>query len=133
VVAAFTVLITLAARERDDLRESIAMLAPRAARVQEQQNAGLEAASALDPAAGPLDLLLALTRVPGASDVTLLQVDFSPADVLLRAHASSASTALQYAQLAREAEELADWQWEAPPPELAADESAVFEMKGTNL
>lgn len=129
-VAVMMVMITLALREQAMLREKVAELSPRAARVLDQKRAWQEAAPAVDPSQGPLQLLLALQEPESSMEVTLMEVEFTPQRVLLRGHTSNASTALQYSQEIQQSESLLAYDWEAPPPELGSDESATFELKG---
>lgn len=128
--AVLMVMITLALREQAMLRDKVATLSPRAVRVLDQRRAWQEAAPAVDPGQGPMQLLLALQEPPSSPNVTLMEVEFTPQRVLLRAHAENASTALQYSEEVQQSELLLAYDWEAPPPELGADESATFEMKG---
>ncbi len=129
-VAVMMVMITLALREQAVLRDQVAGLSPRAARVLDQQRAWKEAASAVDPSQGPLQFLLALQAPEASPEVTLMEVEFTPQRVLLRGHTGGASMALQYSQEIQQSELLMAYDFEAPPPELSADESATFELKG---
>lgn len=129
-IALMSILITLEVRQRNDLLEQVASLSPKAARVLDQKRAWQEAAPAVDPSQGPLQFLLGLQEPSSSTDVTLLDLDFTPKQVMIRAHATEASTALQYAEEIQQAEQLFAYSWETPPPEMAADESATFELKG---
>lgn len=129
-VAIMMVMITLALREQHHLRDQVAELSPRAARVLDQRRAWQEAAPAVDPSQGPLQFLLALQQPSSSPEVTLMDVEFTPQRVVLRGHTEVTSTALQYSQEIQESELLMAYEWEAPPPELGADESATFELKG---
>jgi hypothetical protein len=130
VVAVMMVMITLALREQAMLRDKVAEVSPRAARVLDQKRAWQEAAPALDPGRGPLQFLLGLQEPGAAGEVTLMHLEFTPQKVMLRGHTATASLALQYSEEIQQGEMLAAYEWEAPPPELAADESAMFELKG---
>ncbi len=129
-VAVMMVMITLALREQTMLRDKVAELSPRAARVLDQKRAWQEAAPAVDPSQGPLQFLLAMQEPQVSADVTLMEVEFTPQRVVLRGHTTNASTALQYSEEIQQSDLLAAYDWEAPPPELGADESATFELKG---
>ena len=129
-VAVMMVMITLALREQNQLRDQVAELSPRAARVLDQRRAWQEAAPAVDPSQGPLQFLLALQQPPSSPEVTLMDVEFTPQRVVLRGHTEVTSTALQYSQEIQQSDLLMAFEWEAPPPELGADESATFELKG---
>ncbi len=130
VVAVMMVMITLAMREQALLRDQVAELSPRAARVLDQRRAWQEAAPAVDPSQSPLQILLALQQPESSLDVTLMEMEFTPQRVVLRGHTEKTSTALQYSQEIQQSEMLMAYEWEAPPPELSADESATFELKG---
>jgi hypothetical protein len=130
-VAVMMVMITLALREQSMLRDKVAEMSPRAARVLEQKRAWQEAAPAVDPSQGPLQFLLAVQEPTASTDVTLMEMEFTPKQVMLRGHTLNASTALQYSQEIHQSEMLMAFDWGEPsPPELAADESATFELKG---
>jgi hypothetical protein len=130
-VAVMMVMITLALREQTMLREKVAEMSPRAARVLDQKRAWQEAAPAVDPSQGPLPFLLALQEPSASTDVTLMEMEFTPKQVMLRGHTTTASTALQYSQEIQQSEMLFAFDWGEPaPPELGADESATFELKG---
>jgi hypothetical protein len=60
-----------------------------------------------------------------------MELEFTPKRVMLRGHTANASTALQFTQEIHQSEMLLAYDWgEASPPELGADESATFELKG---
>jgi hypothetical protein len=130
VAAVMMVMITLALGEQTMLREKVAEMSPKAARVLDQKRAWQEAAPAVDPSQGPMQFLLGLQEPATASEVTLMHLEFTPERVIVRGHTRDASTALQYSQEIQEGEMLLAYDWEAPPPELAVDESATFELKG---
>jgi hypothetical protein len=130
VAALMMVMITMALREQTQLREQVAELTPRAARVLDQKRSWQEAAPAVDPSQGPMQFLLGLQEPTVAADVTLMHLEFTPKKVIVRGHTSDAAKALQYSQAIQEGEMLLAYDWEAPPPELAVDESATFELKG---
>jgi len=130
VAAVMMVMITLALGEQTMLREKVAEVSPKAARVLDQKRAWQEAAPAVDPSQGPMQFLLGLQEPATASEVTLMHLEFTPERVIVRGHTRDASTALQYSQEIQEGEMLLAYDWEAPPPELAVDESATFELKG---
>jgi hypothetical protein len=131
VAAVMMVMITLALKEQTMLREKVSEMSPRAARVLDQKRAWQEAAPAVDPSQGPLQFLLAVQEPVSSGEVTLMEMEFTPQRVMLRGHTANASTALQYTQEIHQSEMLLAYDWgEASPPELGADESATFELKG---
>lgn len=130
VVAVMMIMITLAMRDQTMLREKVAEVSPKASRVLDQRRSWQEAAPAVDPSQGPMQFLLGLHEPASSSEVTLMHVEFTPQRVIVRGHTADASTALQFSQEVQEGEMLLAYEWEAPPPELAVDESATFELKG---
>lgn len=131
-VAIFTVvgLTTMAVRERTMLRDKVAELMPRAARVQDHQRSWEEVASAVDPGRFPMELLLRCMEPKSAPEVTLTHFEAEGTKLILRGRTELPATALQYAQEIKEAESLVAYAWETPPPAMAADNSATFELKG---
>jgi hypothetical protein len=130
-VAVMMVMITLALREQTMLREKVADMSPRAARVLDQKKAWQEASPAVDPSQGPLQFLLAVQEPASSGEVTLMELEFTPKRVMLRGHTAKAPTALQYTQEIHQSEMLMAYDWgEASSPEFGADESATFELKG---
>ncbi|MCB1224695.1 MAG: hypothetical protein KDK99_02680, partial [Verrucomicrobiales bacterium] len=106
LVAVMMVLISVALKERNGLREKVAELTPRAARVEDQRASWEEAAPAVDPSRGPMQMLLHLMEPSVSADVTLMDFEFTPDRVLLRGHTKSASQALQYQQEIQQGESL---------------------------
>jgi hypothetical protein len=130
VVSVMMVMISLALREQSALRDQVAELAPKAARVEDQRRAWQEASPAVDPSQGPLPFLLGLQQPGNSSEVALMHVEFTSRQVMVRGQAPKAAVALQFADEVKNSELLAAYEWDTPAPELATDESAVFEFKG---
>lgn len=129
-IAVMGLLISLAAHERETLRSRIADLSPRAAQVEDHQRSWNEAAPAVDPSTFPMQILLNCME-PGVShDVSLTHFEATPQRILLRGRTTSPAPALQYAKEITETESLMAFNWETPAPEIAADNSATFELKG---
>ena len=129
-VSVMMVMISLALREQAMLRDQVAELAPKAARVEDQRRAWQEAAPAVDPSQGPLPFLLGLQQPGSSTEVALMHVEFTARQVMVRGQAPKAAVALQFADEVKSSEMLAAYEWDTPAPELGADERAVFEFKG---
>lgn len=129
-VAAMAVLITYATRERDQLLEEVAELSPRASRVLDQKKSWLEAAPAVDPSTSPMQVLLDSMSPTASTEVSMTHFEWTPERLILRGRMPSAALALQYANEISEVEALTRYAWETPPPTIASDNSATFELKG---
>ncbi len=129
-VAVMMVLISTATRERDMLRDKIADLTPRASQVLDQKKAWLEAAPAVDPSTGPLQMLLEVMSPPSSAEVGMTHFEWTPGALALRGRTASASLALQFTKEITEVEALSRYAFETPQPQIASDQSASFEMKG---
>lgn len=129
-VAGLSVLIAWATQERDLLRERVAELTPRASQVLDQKKSWLEAAPAVDPARFPMQVLLDCMAPKAAAEVSITHFEWVPDRVILRGRMPTPSLALEYAREIPEVEGLARYTWETPPPAIASDNSATFEMKG---
>ena len=130
LVAAFMVIMSMATRERDALREQVAEIAPRAARVANHKEAWKEVATSVDPSAYPMELLLRCMEPKSSNDVTLTSFECTQDTIILRGRAKEISPALKYSEELKQTESLA-FNWEAATPRIEADNSATFEMKGT--
>lgn len=129
-LAAIGSLTFLASRERAALLDEVAELTPRASRVEDHRRSWEEISPAVDPKRFPMEVLLRSMEPKSAPEVAMLLFECAGDRVLLRGRASSSSVALQYAQEIKNAEPLAAYAWETPPPEMHSDDSATFELKG---
>lgn len=129
-IAVMMVLITTATRERDMLRDKIADLTPRASQVLDQKKAWLEAAPAVDPSTGPMQVLLHVMKPEASTEVGMTNFEWTPGTLALRGRTASVSQALQYTQEIKQVEELAAYSFDTPDPQIASDNSATFEVKG---
>jgi hypothetical protein len=129
-VAAMAVLTTMATREREMLLEKVAELSPRASQVLDQKKAWLEAAPAVDPTYFPMQVLLDSMSPAASGEVSMTNFEWKPDRLVLRGRTPSAALALQYANEITEVEALARYTWETPPPTIASDNSATFELTG---
>ncbi len=131
-IAIVATLTSMAVRERNDLREKVASLAPRAARVMDHQRAWKEAAPAVDPSQSVMQLLMDCMSPESSTEVTMMHFEYTPTNLILRGRTPDTSLALRYAQEMKENEALLAFTWETPPPAINnSDNSATFEMKGT--
>lgn len=129
-VAAITVFTSMAVRERNMLREKVALLAPRASRVLDHRQSWEEAAPAVDPSRFLTETLLHVMEPASSSEVTLTHFEATPERVILRGRTESPALALAYAREIKDVESLLDYDWETPSPAIASDNSATFELKG---
>ncbi len=129
-VAVMAVLITYATRERDLLLEKVADLSPRASQVLDQKKSWLEAAPAVDPTAFPMQVLLDSMSPSASTEASMTHFEWTPDRLILRGRMPSAALALQYANEIHEIEALARYAWQTPPPTIASDNSATFELTG---
>lgn len=129
-VAVMMVLIATATRERDMLLEKIADLTPQSSQVLDQKKAWIEASPAVDPAAGPMQVLLDCMSPGSSTEVGMTHFEWTPTTLVLRGRTVTASLALQYAKEITEVEALTRYTFETPAPQIASDDSATFELKG---
>jgi hypothetical protein len=129
-IAVMMVLITTATRERDMLRDKIADLTPRASQVLDQKKAWQEAAPAVDPSSGPMQVLLDIMSPSSSTEVGMTSFEWTPRMLALRGRTASPSLALQYTKEITEVEVLSRYAFETPAPQIASDNSATFELKG---
>lgn len=131
LVAAFMVFMSMATRERDALREQVAEITPKAAKVANHKEAWKEVATAVDPEAYPMELLLRCMEPKVSSEVTLTSFECTQDTIVLRGRAKEISPALKYSEDLKQTESLA-FTWEpGSTPRIEADNSATFELKGT--
>jgi hypothetical protein len=129
-IALMMVLISSAARERDLLRDRVAQLTPRASQALDQKKAWIEAAPAVDPGLGPMQVLLDIMQPSASTEVGMTNFDWTPASLVLRGRTPDVSLALQYMQEIKGVEALSRYAFETPDPQIASDNSATFEVKG---
>lgn len=129
-IAAITGLTVLAARERDALRERVAELAPRASKVADHRQSWEEVAAAVDPKRFPMEVLLRCMEPPCSAEVMLTHFECTPDRVIVRGRTPASHLALQYTQAIKTTGSLTAYTWETPPPSIAGDDSASFELKG---
>lgn len=129
-LAVMMVLITTATRERDLLRDKVAALTPRASQVLDQKKAWLEAAPAVDPSTGPMQVLLDVMKPAASTEVAMTSFEWTPGSLALRGRTAHVSQALQFTQEIKAVEELAAYTFDTPDPQIASDNSATFEVKG---
>ncbi|SKB00691.1 hypothetical protein SAMN02745166_03205 [Prosthecobacter debontii] len=130
VIAGVTVLTVWATQERDMLRERVAELTPRASQVMDQKKSWLEASPAVDPSFFPMQVLLDSMEPSASPEVSMTHFEWTPDRLLLRGRTPSPALALQYAKEITEVTGLSRYNWETPPPDIASDNSATFELKG---
>lgn len=123
-------LTSLALQERNMLREKVAEMSPRAAQVMDHRKAWLEAAPAVDPSTWPQQMLLHCMEPPASSEASITHWEWTPERMSIIGRMPGASLALEYTQQLATSEALAHLNWEVPPPVIASDNSATFEMKG---
>jgi hypothetical protein len=130
-VAAFMVLMSMAMRERDALRDQVAEITPRAARVENHKAAWQEVAMAVDPSTYPMELLLRCMEPKSSNEITLSNFECTRDTVLIRGRALEISPALKYSEELKHTDSLA-FTWESATPTISPiDNSATFELKGT--
>ena len=130
LVAAFMVVMSVATTERDALREQVAEITPRAAKVANHKDAWQEVATAVDPNSYPMELLLRCMEPKASDEITLTSFECTQETILLRGRAKEISPALKYSEELKQTDSLA-FTWEASTPRIESDNSATFEMKGT--
>ncbi len=133
LAAAITLVATLtslALQERHMLREKVAILSPRAERVMDHKKAWQEAAPAVDPATWPQQVLLHCMEPESSKEASITHWEWTPERLSIRGRMPSASLALEYTQELKNIEPLARFALDGPPPVIASDNSATFEMKG---
>lgn len=129
LVAGFMVMMTNATRERDALREKVAEITPRAAKVQNHKEAWQEVATAVDPESYPMEMLLRCMEPSAANEITLGNFECTRDTILIRGRAPEITPFLKYSEELKQTESLA-FTWEANTPRIEADNSATFELKG---
>lgn len=129
-IALVATLTSLALQERNMLREKVASLSPRASRVMDHKKAWREAAPAVDPTTWPQEVLLHCMKPESSKEASITHWEWTPERLSIRGRMPSASLALEYTQELKSMEELAGFALDGPPPVIASDNSATFEMKG---
>lgn len=129
-IALVATLTAFALQERNMLREKVAELMPRASRVMDHKRAWMEAAPAVDPTTWPQQMLLHCMEPESSKEALLTHWEWTPDTLSLMGRMPSASLALEYTQALKDSEALAHFGLDGPPPVIASDQSATFEMKG---
>jgi hypothetical protein len=129
-IAVIATLTSLAMQERNVLREKVAELTPRAARVMDHKNAWREAAPAVDPDTWPQQMLLHCMEPESSKEASITHWEWTPERMSIIGRMPSASLALEYTQALKTSDALALFTWDTPAPVIASDNSATFEMKG---
>ena len=129
-IAVVATLTSLALQERNMLREKVANLTPRASRVMDHKKAWHEAAPAVDPTSWPQQILLHCMEPESSKEASITHWEWTPERMNLRGRMPTASLALEYTQALKSIEALAPFALNGPPPVIASDNSATFELKG---
>ncbi|MDB6074504.1 MAG: hypothetical protein JWO89_2144 [Verrucomicrobiaceae bacterium] len=130
LVAAFMVVMSMATQERDALREQVAEITPRAAKVQNHKEAWQEVATAVDPNSYPMELLMRCMEPKASNEVTLTGFECTQDTIMIRGRAPEISPALKYSEELKQTDSLA-FTWDPGIPRIESDNSATFELKGT--
>jgi hypothetical protein len=129
-IALVATLTSLALQERNLLREKVAVLTPRASRVMDHKKAWQEVAPAVDPTTWPQQILLHLMEPESSKEVSIAHWEWTPERMSLRGRMPNFSLAIEYTQALKSVEALAPFSLNGPPPVIASDNSATFELKG---
>lgn len=129
-IAVVATLTSLALQERNMLREKVAGLTPRASRVMDHKKAWHEAAPAVDATSWPQQILLHCMEPESSKEASITHWEWTPERMNLRGRMPTASLALEYTQALKSIEALAPFALNGPPPVIASDNSATFELKG---
>jgi hypothetical protein len=129
-IAIVATMTSLALQERNMLREKVANLTPRSSRVMDHKKAWREVSPAVDPTAWPQQILLHCMEPAASKEASITHWEWTPERMNLRGRMPSASLALEYTQALKETEALAPFGLNGPPPVIASDNSATFELKG---
>jgi hypothetical protein len=130
VVTLIATLTALALQERNMLREKVAGILPRASRVMDHKRAWFEAAPAVDPALWPQQVLLDCMEPESSYEASITHWEWTPEQLSLIGRMPTASLALEYTQALKTSDSLTRFGLDGPPPVIASDQSATFEMKG---
>jgi hypothetical protein len=131
IAAGSSVMLSIASRERDALREKVAEITPRAAKIESQKAAWMEVASAVDPAHFPMELLLRCMEPKSVAEVALLSFECTPQHILIQGRTPEITPALKYTEEIKNSEALIAYNWESTTPAINPDNSASFELKGS--
>ncbi|WP_395737775.1 hypothetical protein [Prosthecobacter sp.] len=129
-IALVATMTSLAMQERNLLREKVAGLTPRASRVMDHKKAWNEAAPAVDPGTWPQQMLLHFMEPESSKEASITHWEWTPDYVSIRGRMPKFSLAIEYTQALKSIEALAPLALEGPPPVIASDDSATFELKG---
>ncbi|WP_395752041.1 hypothetical protein [Prosthecobacter sp.] len=129
-IALVATMTSLAMQERNLLREKVAGLTPRASRVMDHKKAWNEAAPAVDPRTWPQQMLLHFMEPESSKEASITHWEWTPEHVSMRGRMPKFSLAIEYTQALKSIEALAPLALDGPPPVIASDDSATFELKG---
>lgn len=129
-IALVATMTSLALQERNMLREKVANLTPRSSKVMDHKKAWREVSPAVDPTAWPQQILLHCMEPAASKEASITHWEWTPERMNIRGRMPSASLALEYTQALKETEALAPLGLNGPPPVIASDNSATFELKG---
>lgn len=129
-IALVATMTSLALQERNMLREKVANLTPRSSKVMDHKKAWREVAPAVDPTTWPQQILLHCMEPAASKEASITHWEWTPDRMSIRGRMPSASLALEYTQALKEIEALAPLGLNGPPPVIASDNSATFELKG---
>jgi hypothetical protein len=130
-IALFTIVIGHATRQRDALQEQVATIMPRHAKVAEHKKAWTEVATATDPDYLPMELLLRCMEPSASSTLSVTSFECAPDRIIISGRTPEVANALKYSEQLKATTSLTAFLWEATTPEIATDNSASFELKGT--
>lgn len=131
LVAVFSAMMSMATRERDELREKIAEVTPRAAHVGNHKAAWTEAAAAVDPSTYPMQLLLHCME-PNPPEMALLSFECTTDRLMIQAHTPNVEEALKYQLDLKNVEALSGYTWDTGQLKInEKDNSVNFDMKGS--
>jgi hypothetical protein len=130
VLAGFAMLIGWASKERDTLREQVAMVMPKASKVGQHKAAWVEVGSAVDPDLMPMGMLLRCMEPSSSSQIAVTHFECTGDTIILRGRAPDASPALKYIEELKNTESLGIYTWESGTPQVGA-QGTEFEIKGT--
>jgi hypothetical protein len=129
-IALVATLTSLALQERNLLREKVANLTPRASQVMDHKKAWHEVAPAVDPTTWPQQILLHFMEPESSKEASITHWEWTPERMNVRGRMPNFSLAIEYTQALKSIEALAPFEFGGPPPTIASDNSASFELKG---
>jgi hypothetical protein len=100
------------------------------AKVMDHKRAWQEAAPAVDPTTWPQQMLLHCMEPKSSKEASITHWEWTPKRMSIIGRMPSASLALEYTQELKTSEARSPISPRGPPPVIASDNSATFEMKG---